>query len=316
MWFRNIFRRTRSNAAPAGDAVGDNNRFLPPQALHQLNRLQLTAGRYLRGRGAGQRPSLRHKPAHDFREHRLYVPGDDVRYVDWKASARHEHIFIRQGEQPRDITVTLLLDCSASMGWGNPPKARALRQLAAALGYTALSQGDRLLVDPLGPTGPPRLGPVSGKGQVPVLLNFLRSLSFAGDLALEDAVRDLTRRTRGGLVFLISDLLDMPDLDATLELLPSPTWDTVVLHLLHPEELQPVVRGNFQFVDAESGAVANYDVNNKALATYEEHLKQWLAELEGLCLEQNAYYTLLSSGWALAEEMIPHLRSLQVLTSL
>jgi uncharacterized protein (DUF58 family) len=319
MWFRNISRRVRSAVArPAPDAAGAAEALaLSPQALHQLNRLQLNAGRHLSGRRVGQRSSFRRRPAHDFREHRMYVPGDDVRYVDWKASARTEHVFIRQGEQLRDATISILLDCSLSMDWGVPPKRIMAARLAAALGVAALAHSDRLIIQPLTSNGQKRLGPLSGKGQVPTLFNYLRGLDWhAPAVDLPAAVRAFTSQTAGGLVLLVSDLLAMPDLDQALELLPAPTWDVVVLHLLHPHELAPDVRGDFQMVDSETGKVANHDVNKAALQQYEQQLAAWRDELEAICAAHNVFYTLLPSTAGLSQEIIPRLRSLQVLVPL
>ena len=123
MWFHNIFRRSDidgQSELPESETI-----TLAPQALCQLNRVRLTASRFLKGTTAGARPSFRRRPSYEFREHRMYVFGDDVRFVDWKASARQEHIFIKQGEHPKEATVFLLLDCSASMSWGQPPKSMA-----------------------------------------------------------------------------------------------------------------------------------------------------------------------------------------------
>ena len=70
------------------------------------------------GQAVGQRTSWRRLPSSDFREHRLYMPGDDLRHVDWNASARSEHIFVKLGERPREVTIHVLLDNSASMDFG------------------------------------------------------------------------------------------------------------------------------------------------------------------------------------------------------
>ena len=112
------------------------------------------------------RVSNRRKPAIEFREHRMYVPGDDIRFVDWQASARQDQIFIRQGEMPKDVIVYLLLDTSASMLWGKTPKRNAQLSLAAALGYAALQNGDRLYVHAYGENNNPDFGPASGKGHL------------------------------------------------------------------------------------------------------------------------------------------------------
>lgn len=315
MWFRNIFRRAKEAGAQT-DESQEPAGHLPAQALHQLNRVQLQAGRDLPGVTAGLRSSRRRRPAHDFREHRIYVPGDDIRHIDWKASARQEHTFIRQGEHPRDITISLLLDCSASMGWGEPPKSQKMFEIAATLSYVALSQSDRLIVAPFGTESPQPLGPIRGKGQVPVVLNYLRGLTCAGRIDLAQSVRSFKRQARNGLILLLSDLLDVEQLGMVLEQLPRPTWNVVVVHLLHPDELAPPVRGDFEMVDVETGKKANYDLNSAALAAYGERVNAWRNDLEMHCTEHSAHYVHIPTDWSLSRQVIPHLRLLQILMPL
>lgn len=320
MLFRRIFRRGKLFKKPGltqNELEHEKVEIqFSPQSVRQLDRLQLVASRYLPGNQSGLRPSLRRKPAYDFREHRMYVPGDDIRYIDWKASARQEHIFIKQGEQPKEATVYILLDCSASMKWGDPPKHKASLELAAALGYLVLAHGDRLAVVKLNRKTSSVLGPISGKGQIPRLLNYLQSIDFQGGLDMSTVVRDFSLRANGGLVMLISDFLETFDFSQVLEHLPAPTWDVIAFHLLHPLELNPKMRGNYKIVDAETGKAVNYDIDHKALAIYQEHLNSWRKDLELACIENNTFYTLIQADWMLDREIIPYLRSIQIVNPL
>ena len=297
------------------EPLGTSNQsiHLTPHAVSQLNHLKLNTSQYLPGFTAGTRASIRRRPAFDFREHRTYVPGDDVRYVDWKASARQEHIFIKQGEYPKEASVHILLDCSRSMDWGNPRKHDSARRLTAALGYTALSQGDRLIIQPMSSKSIQHLGPISGKGQVPTMLNYLQNITCNGHTDLTEGVKGLTKRTRGGLVLIISDLLDVSNLDEAIGLVPVPTWDVLVIHLLNTEEVNPTIQGNFKMVDIETGETANYDINQDSLNTYMQRLDSWQDELEIICNENNSFYSLIQGDWSLEQRVIPHLRSLNIL---
>ncbi len=318
MWFRRIFRPDRAkDTLPSVPSTVPVGALLPAEAVRQLDRLQLHGDKFLHGSGMGQRASIRRKPAMDFQEHRMYVPGDDVRYVDWLASARHEHIFIKQGEQPKEATVHILLDCSASMAWGEPPKFMAQLPLAAILGYMALAHGDRLFVFPMGGGGNQALGPLSGKGQVPALLNYFRSLKFGGRIDFTQELRRFNRFSSwGGLVYALSDFLDVEGLESALRLFPIPTWNVVLLHLLHPEELEPAQRGEMELVDVETGRTANYDLNAEALQTYLQRLEEWQREIEMAAVKNNAIYSLIPTGWSLAKEVIPHLRRMRVVRPL
>lgn len=320
MWFQRILHRIEllhaANVFLQKESQKPDKIVLSPQALRQLNRLQIGASRYLPGLGVGLRPSLRRKPTYEFREHRMYVPGDDIRHVDWKASARQEHIFIKLGEYPREVTVNLLIDCSASMMWGDPPKKSLLLNFAAAMGYLALTHGDRLIIHPMTSEGDGTLGPISGKGQVPALLNFLRALTFKESIDIKERVRTFAKNARGGLTLIFSDLLDVDDLSIILDLLPVPRWEVIVFHILHPHELDPVIVGNFQLIDVESGKAANYDIDLKAIQGYHRHIDAWKNHLELSCVQRNAFYCLVPTNWSLEREIIPYLLSVRVLSPL
>ena len=308
-WWRTASAPTpRDEAAPdAGPASLTDAAF-----LRTLDRLALKTQRRLRGDNIGQRSSFRRLPASDFREHRQYQPGDDLRHVDWNASARAEHVFIKMGEQMKEASVHLLLDSSASMQWGRPSKLWAGRRLAAALGYIALNYGDRLLVADLASTAPV-YGPKLGKGHVPGLLRHLRELPLQQQADLASAAaraasRHRTPGVRGGYIVLISDLADVTDLGQILSHWRAPTWQVLVLHLLHPAELAPTLRGEIELQDAETAERANYDLDSHALERYRAFVDDWCAGLERACREHGAAYARLLADAPLETNMLPYLR--------
>ncbi|NIV10676.1 MAG: DUF58 domain-containing protein [Aliifodinibius sp.] len=319
MWFRRIFRLGNFLTKSELRSEDQNDQLVPrlaPEALRQLNRLQIRGSKALRGDGFGIRSSNRGKPAMEFREHRMYVPGDDIRFVDWKASARNEKIFVRQGEMPKDVLVYLLLDCSASMLWGHRSKRETQLALASALGYTALKDGDRLYVSPYGDMANIEFGPVIGKGYLSSYIRYLNQLNYGGQSNLENAVRTIKQKfSRGGVVFIMSDLLEKGDLSAILSHLPAPKWWVNVLHLLHPGELNPEIRGFYELEDRETGQLRNYDLTKEAMNKYRERVKSWRSQLELHAVDHHAFYFLIKTDWSLSREVIPYLREHQVLVS-
>lgn len=315
MSLRNIFRINKEKTEPSNvvEPIGNTRIRIEPQAFRQLDYLQLVGSRYIRGERIGLRDSLRRKPAAYFVEHRKYVPGDDVRFVDWKASARHEHIFVKQGVHQKDITVNLLLDTSGSMTWGDPSKRNGQLSLVAALSYLALVHGDRIYIQPLGNENAQNLGPISGKGQMPNLLRYLSSLAYGGRIELEPAIQHFSHKVaRGGLTYILSDFLGADDLGSALEYLPAPTWDVVVLHTLHPEEVNPEIKGDLELIDIESSETANYDITDLALQMYHERITHWQKQLDLICVDNNAFYAHIPTNWSLATEVIPFLRSINL----
>ncbi len=276
--------------------------------LRRLDRLALQTRRLLRGDHIGQRPSARRLPASDFREHRQYLPGDDLRHVDWNASARSEHVFVKLGERPKEASVHLLLDSTASMQWGRPSKLWAARRLAAALGFIALNYGDRLVLTDISGAAAP-FGPAQGKGHGPRLLRYLRALPPQRQADLLALGHRLARRyTRGGYAILISDLADVAELGPLLDLWRPPTWQVLVLHLLHPAEMAPTLRGEIELHDSETNERGNYDLNPQALQRYRDFVADWCAHHERTCLEHGAAYARVLADWPLEQAVLPYLR--------
>ncbi len=305
MSFRDIFRRPKATQAEAEAVANDLADFA---VLRRLDRLALRTQPWLRGQAAGQRPSRRRLPSTDFREHRQYLPGDDLRHVDWNASARSEHVYVKLGERPREATIHVLLDHTASMAWGQPSKLSAARRLAVALGYLALNHGDHLSVGSLADPAP-RFGPSHGTGRVPGLLRFVRGLKpvSGGDL-VATARTYASQQPRGGMVVIISDLLAVPDVGRLVSVFPPPAWQTLVLHLLHPAELNPGVQGEVEFQDVETKEKANYDLDPNAVERYQAFVTGWCSRLEQACFDRGAAYARVLADWEIEQAVVPYLR--------
>src|SRR5207244_4626647 len=118
-----------------------------PSFVRALEALTLSGRRIPSGRTAGQWRSRASGSSVEFADYRTYAPGDEFRRIDWNAYARLERLFVRLYRAEEDLALTLVLDVSASMGWGRPrSKGRLAAQLAGALAFIALQRGDR--VDP------------------------------------------------------------------------------------------------------------------------------------------------------------------------
>jgi len=211
-----------------------------------------------------------------------------------------------------------MLDCSASMGWGDPPKSGTARRLAALLGYLSLAHGDRFFCLPFqkGPIQP--LGPVTGKGQVTQLFNLLRGLTFQGQADFAGLGQQALRRYGNypGKVLVISDFIDLDAPRAFLDLFPAPRWEVVLLHVLHPQEVNPSYTGDYEFQDIETGQTANLDIDAEAVALYRRRLEEWRNKLDQVCVDSHAYYLPLESAQSDYLELIARLREMHLLRAL
>src|SRR5512143_2634430 len=232
----------------------------PRQAAHLAGLELLTEG-VVEGFLAGLHRSPRRGFSVEFAEHRMYQPGDELRYVDWKLLGRKDRLYVKQYEEETNLRAMLVTDVSRSMEWsGNPelvlPKLAYLKQLTAALAMLLLRQRDAtglIAFDESIRSIVPARARTSHWYQ---LLDTLRGLSPGQGTAAEPALRrvvDLLRRR--GLVIFISDLLLERELALrALKFLKHRGHQVIVLHLMDPAELDLGGPAEARFEDPETGA--------------------------------------------------------------
>ncbi|MCU0494595.1 MAG: DUF58 domain-containing protein [Chloroflexaceae bacterium] len=283
--------------------------------LRRMERLSLQAQRTLRGNpSSGEHPSRRQLPTSIFSDHRPYTSGDDLRYVDWNAYARQEHVLVKLGETEQDINIHLLLDCSKSMAWGEPARFRVAQQLAGALGYLALAHSDRLHIVPFNSATPRPFGPTQGKGRMVEMLRYIENIKPEGQTNLTTLLQRYARsRPMGGVLVILSDLLTTDGLLEGLQALPPPRWQVLVLHLLDPQELRPTISGPIELEDSETGQRMELVLDKETLAEYRQNVERWQATVARACAQRHASYARLMTNWPLEQSIVPYLRTRRML---
>src|SRR5688500_15616344 len=180
---------TAGAPAPATvPAAGTRQVFLPSEVdptvfdegfLRQLERLLLLLRSPVRGGLKGGRRSVKRGQSVEFADYRDYSLGDDLRQLDWNVYARLERLFVKLFVEEEDVTITLLIDASASMTTGNPAKLLFAKRAAAALGYIGLASEDRVAVSALTGRIARRRAAMRGSGRVFRLLADLSSIESA-----------------------------------------------------------------------------------------------------------------------------------------
>jgi uncharacterized protein (DUF58 family) len=285
--------------------------------LQRLERLSVLARRPASLGAGGEHRSRARAVSTEFVDYRAYVPGDDLRRLDWNAYRRLGALHVKLAEAREHLGLHVLLDCSASMDWGAPNKLTCARWLAAALGYLALSHNDLASVACLG-QHPRRSGGLRGRGQALDLLRFLDAARPDGQLDLVACVRRLLAESRwraGGLAVLLTDGLDaeqtLPD---SLDLLRAARLDVVVVHVLSPQEAEPQPGGDLDLMDAETGEVLQVGLSQAALEEYHRRLEAWQAEVESACWQRGLRYVRVRTDDSLESVVLQRLREARVLT--
>jgi uncharacterized protein (DUF58 family) len=239
----------------------------------------------------------------EFAEHKEYAPGDDLRHMDWKAVARVERYYIKRFEDETEMRTFLLVDASASMGYGRRgvTKLAYASYLAAALGYLLAQQGDPAGLVVFDEATRTYLPPRTRGGHIRDLLLALeavypagrtqpgRALAHAGELA-----------DRRSVIILMSDLLDAPDdLADRLRQLRSRGHDVALFHLLDPDEVElPIAElelTEFEGMEPEDGRRLLVDPRDLAASFARESLalrERWRLA----CLEAQVEYRFATTA--------------------
>lgn len=270
--------------------------LLSPAFVAELEALRRRMVIKARSGSSGERVSRRRGGSAEFEDHRPYAPGDDLRRIDWLAYARTGEPVIKQFRAEEDVILRLLVDGSASMGFGEPTKLEVARRLAAALGYLALagSQRAQVLVGGaregnvgLSQVGPPKRGRSSLAG----LLRELSSVEASGALDLSRCVEQalLTSR-RPGLLVVISDFCDAGPVLQALARARAQGHDVCLLQVLSREELEPNLEGDYAFVDSETGQTVELTLDASCVDAYIARLTGLIEELRGWSRKHAATY--------------------------
>ena len=312
----------QSSVTPASPS-GERKAFLPNDVdptvfdetfLRQLERLLLLMKSPVRGGLKGGRRSIKRGQSVEFADYRDYSLGDDLRQLDWNVYARLEKLFVKLFVEEEDVTITFVIDASASMAAGRPPKLLFAKRAAAALGYIGLASEDRIAVSVLGGRAARRQPSLRGSGRVFRLLSNLSSIQPAeGPTDLLAAARRAGAQLTGrGVLVLISDLLD-PSADRVIRELAATSAELIVLHVLSPDELDPKLEGDVRLVDAETGDGVDVTIDLATIDSYKDRLAGWQAGFADLAAKRRASYVPLASDVPLADLVFAELRRRRVI---
>ena len=269
--------------------------------LTRLDNLYLAVRGRAQGGAGGSRRSRKTGSSAEFSDYREYIPGDDIRRLDWNAYARFDRLFLKLFMEEQESQVTVLLDASASM----KDKWVSARSAAEAVGYLALTGGDRLFVHIL-KNGRVICSPqLAGRASFPRLAGFLDGCAPDGT---EGTVTDAVKHAEGlrkGLCFLITDGYTEDALKEALDYLRYLKQETAVIHVLSGGELRPDLQGALRLEDIESGEKTDLLADRAALDAYHAALEDFLKEVRENCASREALYLLLDGSKSFEECFIP-----------
>ena len=287
-----------------------------------LSRLQLQMSHKSSLNMSGNRKSVQKGFSAEFSDFREYMPGDDLRRMDWNVYARLDKLYVREYMEEKEAIVSVLIDTSASMDYGAKSKAELARDLAAVVSFLALNNMDRVFLYDMKDMGR-GLSVGGGRNAFAKVLRWLEKLAFSGEVDMLSAAKKMQRHGPGVTV-LISDFLhrDMLDEDETepgrksfadtesmsdkgsrgdcyeklLQYLDFCKQRPIVLHTMAEEELRVTLEGAVNLIDSETESKLRLTVDARAIRNYERELSRLTERMKKGCAAGRGAYVLCDTG--------------------
>jgi len=275
---------TSAKAAGGGRAPHGPPRVFDEGFLKKLEYLYIVSRKVFAGRVRAERRSRKVGSGIEFADHRDYAPGDDVRYLDWNLYGRLDKLLLRMFEEEEDLHIYLLVDTSASMRLGAPPKFEYAAKVAAALCYIGLSNLDRVSLVTFADAIRGRLPPARGKGRIFKVFDFLGQVEPRGTTRLGKTIDAFVRESpRPGVAVVISDFYDHEGYAGALDLLRYHRFEPYAVQVYDERESRPALRGDLMLVDCETGEEREVTVSARLLADYARVHEAWCREVQDYC---------------------------------
>jgi uncharacterized protein (DUF58 family) len=284
--------------------------LLSPELLARLEKMELVSRKIFRGRMKGERRSPRKGQSVEFADFRSYVPGDDLRFVDWNTYARLEKLFLKMFLEEEDLHFYALIDASSSMEFGQPTKLRYAAQLAAALGFIGLIRSDRVKIETLDQPQREAAPIFRGRRSLWRMLDYLEGIEPGPPVPLAEGVKNFCLRNSGkGILVLLSDLMDKTGYETALRYLVSQDMDVYVVQVLSAEELEPEIQGDLRLVDCEDADVAEVTVSGPLMKRYQQTLAAFVESAREFCTRRGMSYLLARNQVPVEELVTGYLRT-------
>ncbi|NII29759.1 DUF58 domain-containing protein [Pseudoflavitalea sp. X16] len=261
-----------------------------------LRNLSLAAKTTIDGFMTGANKSAIKGTGMEFSQYRSYMPGDDLRWMDWKLYARSDRYYIRESESETNISIRLLVDASASMDHrdGDHTKMEYARYLAACLAWLANMQGDAVGLYMLREDGIFSLAARQGFQHLNRLFYQLEQAGPKGHFTQPIYYKDIYAggQSRELLVFITDMYQQQDELYKLLDLLGALRHEIIVLHLMGRNELELDYTGYTTLEDLETGATIPINAGELKEA-YSQRLAQYLDDTRKALLGRNVWYRLM-----------------------
>jgi uncharacterized protein (DUF58 family) len=283
--------------------MSDSIKYLRPEILSRISRLELRARAVVEGFVSGMHESPYHGFSVEFAEHREYAPGDDLRHIDWRVFAKSDRYYIKQYEEETNLRSHILLDCSGSMGYPDAPRAGRMTKwdhastVAASLAYLQSKQQDAIGLTLFDHEVRQQISSAANPRQLASMIRIIEEHTPRDQTDVKILFRYLADHIkRRSMVVVISDFLtDLDDVIGGLQRLRHTRHEVMVMHVLDHDELE------FPFEDQTLFEGLEFDqellTDPQALRkSYLGQVERFIYRLRSFCVDNRIEYVLLSTA--------------------
>ncbi len=269
--------------------------------FEKLSRLRLSMGHKSSMNMTGNRKSVQKGSSTEFSDFREYMPGDDIRRIDWNAYGRLDRLYVKEYMEEKEAVVSVLIDTSSSMEYGEHKKSELACKLAAAMSYLGMNNMDRVIVYDMQRMQAPFVAS-GGKKAFARLSSWLDKCTFDGTVDISEVIK-LFPAKGPGVTIIISDFLQETFLEKDkeaakhiLRFLDYRRQKVVFLHVLAKEELDVTLTGTKNLIDMEDQSTLRVTLDAASIRVYEQALQEFTGRLQRECAKSGAFYAICSTG--------------------
>ena len=264
--------------------------------LNQLDRFHLAVKKRVTSNYTGPRKSIATGRGLMFKEHRIYSPGDDIRLIDWKVFARTDDLYIKTFEEERNLTVHIIMDASASMGFGKPvSKFDYAAMLGVGFAYLAMRDNEKFQFSTFA-EGIDVFQPRRGMSQLASMVFHLNSTKTKGYSKLLEAMIQYKKvvGSRSMLVLISDFLIDANEVIEALYNLGD--HEIKVVQILDPIEKELKYQGDFKLIDSETQSKLRTYISPRLRVQYQQMLDNHAARIEETCNRLGIHFFQLTTN--------------------
>jgi hypothetical protein len=283
--------------------------------LQQVELLQMLIKNNVAGLFGGNHKSKSFGSSCEFADYREYIPGDDMKKIDWNAYARFEKLHLKLYLDERQLHTRIYIDASRSIAYGKGKKDEQALKIAATLAYLSINEMDKVSIYVIRENGLEEVvSSMLGKEAYIANIGKLNDIVFDGDSYISAALLPSNVGYGDGMSIIISDFLTDNNFEDGIDLLASKKRDVLCVQVLSKEELNPKVRGKMHLFDSENlNRSYRKNINREIIAAYRKALDYATDRVQNFCASRGAEYMLVSSEQSMYEIFFEKLLEMGVL---